>query len=121
MHLCARNAQDYVEEAFGKIGLEAGVGRRVKNGVFTEVVKQEEIPPVEEQRRRIERATKELSNIDDEERERREKIGSAALLVTVVVGSALYVSGASSVTRFLAIWLPLNLSLGFLRSAESGL
>ena len=93
--------------------------KKVVYGVFTADVT--DIPSDEERARRREAAAASLTNIDDAERARRRNVGTIALVVSIGLAVLLYARGVGGVQRFLYIFFPFNLGLGFYRSAQNGL
>lgn len=97
-----------------------GSNKKIVYGVFQQDVDTKNVPEEEERKKRIEKATKELTNIDQDERGRRMKVGQVGLASTVVLAAALLVTGAPYYWRA-AIYFPLSLSLGFIDSGRTGL
>lgn len=97
-----------------------GEGTQVTWGVFKTSVDQDKIPEAEERAALRERAARDLTNIDDEERARRGVAGSVLAVVTVAVGAGLLASHSPPLTR-LSIAPLLFLSYGFTASSREGL
>eukprot|EP00963_Diacronema_lutheri_P007078 scaffold625_cov324-Pavlova_lutheri.AAC.112 len=97
-----------------------GSNKKIVYGVFQQDVDASNVPDEDERRKRIEKATQELTNIDLDERGRRMKVGQVGLASTVVLAAALLVTGVPNYWRA-AIYFPLSLSLGFIDSGRTGL
>jgi len=95
-------------------------GKRVVNGVFTEDVDPSSVPDEVERERRRSLAATAKQNIDAAERERRQLIGQAGAICTVLYAGGLLAVGAGPAARA-TVFFPLALSVGFLESASSGL
>ena len=93
--------------------------KKIVYGVFTADVT--DIPSDDERARRREAAAASLTNIDDEERARRNLVGTIALIASFGLAVLLYARGVGGVQRFLYIFFPFNLGLGFYRSGQNGL
>ena len=100
-------------------GDEKKPNKKVVYGVFTADVT--DVPSDEERVRRREAAAASLTNIDAEERARRNLVGTVALIASVGLALVLYTRGVGGVQRFLYIFFPFNLGLGYYRSAQNGL
>ena len=99
-----------------------GNGQRIKFGVFKEDIDPNEDPvdPSLAARRRA-KAAEDLTNIDDDERARRRKVGYAGTTVTLALSAFLPLAGVPLAGRFAGEIFPVFLSLGFLLSAQEGL
>lgn len=102
----------------------SGIGSQVKWGLLKEEVSQDTIeqsPEAQQRRRNLrEAAAKNLTNIDDAERERRGLAGRAFAVVAVLVCIALVSSHAAWYTRLAAFPL-IALANGFILSEQEGL
>lgn len=116
-------ADDKVAEFMKIAGFRGGVGKRVKYGVLQEPVNQAEVDAIPESRREElrQKAAEELTNIDQEERDRRALIGQILLSSTALLAVLAYIRGDPWWLRFIEVILPLNAGLGFSASAREGL
>lgn len=95
------------------------VGRRVKFGLFSEPVDQATTSPAEQAQRRR-RAAETLTNIDDDERDRRRTVGLTLSVASIFAAAALVQAKADFGTR-LAIAPLVWFALSYLESARTGL
>jgi len=113
-------------EALEFMGMKAGEkgakNKKIMFGVLTTDVDESSIPSDEERAALRDQASLSLTNIDKEERMRRRLVGRLFIAGTAFLSAILYFKvGADSLTRFVAVFFPLNLGIGYLKSAESGL
>ena len=97
------------------------IGKKIQFGVLQADVNAEDIPDDQTRAALREVATRELVNIDDEERARRTLVGKVSgAIAAVSYFGALYL-GLDFVPRTAVTYFPLALSLGFLESGKQGL
>jgi hypothetical protein len=101
-------------------GLFPGNGKQIYFGVLQRDVPCDcDLSEDERAARRVQ-AARDLVNIDQEERDRRQMAGTIGAVLTAVLAASLLVSHAGPLTR-LAIDPPFALSYGYLMSAKEGL
>lgn len=96
-------------------------GKSIVWGVFQKEIDPASIPDSKTQAERVAKASKDLVNIDDEERARRKVAGLAGLAVTVTIYCGMLYFKIPFLFRAMGLYLPLSLSAGFLKSSEAGL
>ena len=96
--------------------------RSVYFGVLTSPVDSSSVPSAETRANLRELAAENLMNIDSNERSRRLLVARIFFVVTAILATILYLeTDANSLSRFLIIFFPMNLGLGYYKSAKSGL
>lgn len=111
---------DPVAQVFSKVLFKGDSGKSIAWGVLQKDVDPAQVPSDEERAARRASAARDLTNIDDAERERRKLAGTAFAGVTAALALGLLVTHAAPLARA-AIAPPLFLSYGFLASARQGL
>eukprot|EP00471_Norrisiella_sphaerica_P007292 CAMPEP_0184481050 /NCGR_PEP_ID=MMETSP0113_2-20130426/2601_1 /TAXON_ID=91329 /ORGANISM="Norrisiella sphaerica, Strain BC52" /LENGTH=175 /DNA_ID=CAMNT_0026859949 /DNA_START=78 /DNA_END=605 /DNA_ORIENTATION=+ len=97
-----------------------GKGKKIAFGVLTQDVDEKKIPSEDEQKRLREQASRDLTNIDADERERRRAVGNFLNLFSVGLGAAMVVLPVPPLAR-LGVAVPLLFAEGYLKSADTGL
>ena len=96
--------------------------KKIYFGVFTQDVDPASVPSAETRDTLRQNARNSLTNIDDAERDRRRVVGQVLLAASAILAAVLYLeTDANAITRFLVVFLPFNLGLGYYKSAENGL
>lgn len=111
--------QEIIDKGFNDPSREGSY--RIKFGVLQEKVDPSAVPSAEEQRRRRAVAAETLTNIDQDERDRRQLVGSVCAVLSVALGVGLPAVGVSLPFRFAFELFPVFLAMGFLLSAKEGL
>jgi glutaredoxin 3 len=115
----APGAADPVAALFSTL-FGGGSGKRIWFGVLQQQVDPGTVPTDTVRAERRATAAAALTNIDDDERERRRLAGSVLGVLTAAIAVGMVAGDASALTRA-AIAPPLFLSYGFLMSAREGL
>ena len=98
----------------------AGKGKRIAWGLLKQDVLDSELPSEEEQAARRAKAAAELTNIDGDERDRRQLAGLGLGAVTLAVAAGMLVGHVDASGRA-ALFPFVSLTLGYLASALEGL
>ena len=112
-----QKVREVAREGMAKAGFAEG--KKVVFGVLTTDV--EDVPDEATRAARREEAARALTNIDEEERGRRRVVGNVMLAASAVIAAALYAKGVGGFARFITVFFPFNLGLGYYKSAQSGL
>jgi hypothetical protein len=96
-------------------------GKSLAFGIFQTDVDECLVPPEAVQESLRKKASEQLVNIDENERERRRFVGLMSLLVTVAGYSALNIEHGSLLAKAVCLYIGISFSLAYLRSAELGL
>lgn len=96
-------------------------GKSLAFGIFQTDIDECLVPPEAVQESLRKKASEQLVNIDENERERRRFVGLMSLLVTVASYSALNIEHGSFLVKAVCLYIGISFSLAYLRSAEFGL
>ena len=106
-----------------KIAINSGFkeGKSIAWGVLQRDLDESDIPNDKEREKRKKEASKELINIDSNERNRRKIAGSIGAVFSTILYGVLVTTKVSAITLGLSIYFPIALSLGFIESGRKGL
>lgn len=116
-----KNPESVSDVAREVIEKQFKIGKKIQWGVLQADVEEEDIPDDQTRAALREVATRELVNIDDDERARRTLVGKVSgVIAAASYFGALYL-GLDFVPRTAITYFPLALSIGFLESGKQGL
>ena len=96
-------------------------GKSIVYGVFQKDVDQTQAPDAATRAELVERATSQLTNIDQKERDRRRFVGVSAAATSIAIYSGMLYFNVGFLFRLLGMYFPVSLAAGFLQSSREGL
>ena len=96
-------------------------GKSIVYGVFQKDVDQTQLPDAATRAELVERASSQLTNIDQQERDRRRFVGVSAAATSLAIYSGMLYFNVGFLFRLLGMYFPVSLAAGFLQSSREGL